>query len=180
MSLLHGRTDGLSHIVNRSNYGIGISVKPEMEQRSVNNFFKRGKGDLQVELLERDDESATFQVTMDSKTLDEPITAQIETRIDGLRSIDNPMETVNQSTSFFLDASNDIFNKSRGRLAELYPNHKPDLEGFDFTKMEAVAMKVHDQIGNVLTYGCDIANNLDKEQDKTPRAKKDKSLSFAM
>jgi hypothetical protein len=180
MSLLHGRTSGLSHIVNHSRYGLGISIKPEIEQKSVNNFFKRGKGDLQVELLERDNDYATFQVTMNSKTLDNPITTQIESRIDGTKAIDNPMETVNQSTSFFLDASNDIFNKSRGKLAELYPDYKKDLEGFDFTKMEAVAIKVQNQISNALTYGSEIANNMDKEEVKAPKAKKVKSLSLSM
>lgn len=180
MSLLHGKRSGISNILSHTKYSIGISDRPELEQRSVNNFFKRGKGEMEVELLERDGDLASFEVTMNSKTMDEPIKAYIEARTDGLTVIDNPMETVNQSTSFFLEASNDIFNKSRGYKAELYQDHKKDTDTFDFRKMEAVAMKVQDQISNALTYGCDFANNMDKEKVKAPNNNRSNSLKLAM
>ena len=175
---IHRHGSGIKHDIHR---GIGISVNNTREVKSVDAYFKKNRGNMDIELVNRDADYAIFDVYLTSPTLNEPLVAQIETRIDSKtnRSIDNPMETVNQASSFFHEATNDIFNKSRGKLAELYPDHKKDLDKIDFNKMESVAIKLQEQINVALNYGADYANKLEKETPKKEK-KKSSSLSFAM
>ncbi|PMR71783.1 hypothetical protein [Billgrantia endophytica] len=180
MSIFHGNKSRIAKSLGYNTYGVGIRVHNRDYERSIDNYFKRGKGELDIKMIERDSDYGVFELTMNSKTMDKPITTQIETRIDGLQSIDKPMELVNQVTDFLQEATKDIFVKSRGAKAVLSPDNRSNDIKKDFIKMEAMATKVQEKISNALTYGCELSNKMDKEKVQDYKAKNQNNLSYSL
>lgn len=179
MSILHGNTNRIRKSLGHNYYGIGINTNNDKDLKRVNNYFKRGQGELDIKLIEKDDAYAVFEFTMNSKTLDKPIKAQIESRIDNLTSTDNPQELVNQATGFLNEAVNDIFNYSYGNKSALVEKGriKENPENMDYIKMGAMATKLQDKINSALTYGCDLSNKIDKEKVKEYKSKNSFNLN---
>lgn len=171
---------------NRFNAAMGfqensISLNNQMEKNSVEAYFERGRGQIGIDLVEMDtmNDTGIFEVTIQSKTSDKPFKTQIEAEFKDGKIFENSMETVNKDLSFFSEATNDIFHYSRGKVAELYPDYKKEVDEYDFTKMTAIAEKVNDSIERSLYQRIEINNDLE-QKEKPKEKRKFPSLSMAM
>jgi NhaP-type Na+/H+ and K+/H+ antiporter len=151
-------------------HSVGISVEPEGKSEAIDKYFVNGRGSMEIELIERDDQYTRFNVTLDGKNMKEPMSTEIEVILnDNNKIINNPMETVNQGTLFFEEAAKSMFSNARN----LKDIAKPENEGqktFDFINMESVAKKVHQRIEKGMTHGFDYSNKMESlENNKTQK-----------
>lgn len=146
--------------------GVGISVQPQGKNEAIEKYLAYGRGNLEVELVERDDQYTRFNVFLDGKNMEEPLSTEIEVILnDQNKIINNPMETVNQGTVFFEEASNSVFSNTKN----LEDVAKPDVEGnktYDFMSMEAFAKKVHERIEKGMTHGFEYSNKMENLENK--------------
>lgn len=146
--------------------GVGISVQPQGKSEAIEKYLANGRGNLEVELVERDDQYTRFNVFLDGKNMDEPISTEIEVMLNNQNKvINNPMETVNQGTVFFEEASNSVFSNAKN-LKDIAKPEVDDKKTYDFMSMEAFAMKVHERIEKGMTYGFDYSNKMESLEDK--------------
>lgn len=149
-------------------YGVSINPVPDAKLRNIDTFLGKERGTLELSLLERDGDNATYNAVFNSKGLDKPIEAQFDVTLRNEKVIDNPMETVIQATDFLKEVS-DTIHKSKGRTFEIQTGKEIKSPEPDYMDYEAFAHKIQERINVSLAYGMEVSNNYEvsaMEQDR--------------
>lgn len=152
-------------------YGVSINPVPDTKLRNIDTFLGKERGTLELSLLERDGDNATYNAVFDSKRLEKPIEAQFEVTLKNEKVIDNPMETVSQATDFFKEVA-DTIHKSKGRAFEIRSGKELASQKPDYMDYEAFAHKVQERVNISLAHGMEVSNNYE-----VANMKEDKSFS---